>query len=518
MTTLIHDLEQKRGDREIIQDSAENLKIIEKQISGVQDSPTNEKEYRKPEIVVYKYSNKAKKQLHESIFISGKPYFVKKFFDGKRNEYSITMVPCVEEDTRNLWPPYEEECPYIPYEFTTIEEAREYWARAENTTVDSLFEIIKTIAKKYNEVDEKTITLLCANTFGSYFQDRLSTIDTLIVVGGNGTGKSVFGETYECLGYRVVNVTNTTEAFWYRIFGTVEPGQVTIVAEEVDKLDENSRIMDMLKVGYQPASRVYRMSKDGKKMDSYYPYCFKILIAERSPKEDKARGLLDRSFRVNSYKGHPEEKIKEIRNPQGNTKRQKLLDEIMDLRKLMLMYRLIHYNDPLKEVDVGLDGRDEELCKPLLQLFYTLGASRVILEEIEETLQYFLNIKNEMKKDSFEVLYYPVIINAISQCGNIISTGRIWKSIIESLGGEPSEKNTKLFYSSDYGPLYRNTVIREVLDKFGGKIKHRKTGNEIIFNLEHVRQMEKLFNVTNVIHTKLIGDPGDAGDSVAGEN
>ncbi len=47
------------------------------------------------------------------------------------------------------------------------------------------------------------------------------------------------------------------------------------------------------------------------------------------------------------------------------------------------MYRLLHIKDPYKEIAVGLDGRDEELCKPLLQLFYTLGTSEETQREIE---------------------------------------------------------------------------------------------------------------------------------------
>ena len=82
------------------------------------------------------------------------------------------------------------------------------------------------------------------NVIGSCFQDRLSTVHYLLIVGGNGTGKSAFGDTFECLGYRPVNITNATEAFWYRVLGSVEFGQVTIIAEEIDKLDEHIQIIE----------------------------------------------------------------------------------------------------------------------------------------------------------------------------------------------------------------------------------------------------------------------------------
>ncbi len=74
------------------------------------------------------------------------------------------------------------------------------------------------------------------------------------------------------------------------------------------------------------------------------------------------------------------------------------------------MYRLIHIKDPYKEITIGVDGRDEELCKPLLQLLYSLGASpEKTLTEIERTLEHFLINKNKRKNDSLEASIYPIV-------------------------------------------------------------------------------------------------------------
>lgn len=461
------------------------------------------------EEIVHKYSNKGKGQLREAIFMDGEPYYLR-YSDEKGLLY---IEPYIEEKTRKLRPPHLEECPYELYEFSAKTLNSYYLPLAKKETIDSLYQKIKEKIKLFNDVEQSVLNLLGMNVIGSYFQDRLSTVHYLFVVGGNGTGKSAFGDTFECLGYRVVNITNATEAFWYRVLGSVEYGQVTIVAEEIDRLDENSQIMNMLKTGYQPNAKVPRMNIDNDKMDFYFPFCVKILIAERSPREDKARGVLDRTFKINSYKGFPEFKIKEIRNPQGNKVRQKLLDELMELRKILLIFKLIHFKDPLTEVNIGLDGRDEELCKPYLQLFYSLGASKETLNELEQTLQYFLHTKNKRKQISKEAILYPIVANVISKHGGSMDVGLLWQEITDSIEGQRDEKNENMFHSADYGDFYRSAVIGIITDKFGGELDHKEKGNKILFNKKIFERMGKQYDDTKGIQTEPIPDSSDPPDS-----
>ena len=42
-------------------------------------------------------------------------------------------------------------------------------------------------------------------------------------------------------------------------------------------------------------------------------------------------------------------------SPQGNPIRIRELNRLLDFRKLMLVYRMIHFKDSVTEVDVGVD-------------------------------------------------------------------------------------------------------------------------------------------------------------------
>ena len=457
------------------------------------------KQYPKlKEEIIYKFSNKGQGKLREAVIIEGKPYFIK--FHNGDNRF-VQVEPKIMDVSPALRPPLLQEYPYSPYEFKTVNEPQRFLLKAIEETPDTLLSKIKTVVKKYNDIDDKTATLLSADILGSYFQDRFSTVHYLIIVGANGTGKSAFGDTFECLGYRAVKVTNTTDAFWFRIFGIHEHGQVTIIAEEFDRMDESSQIMTVLKEGYQPNTRVPRMNNNNDKMEFFNPFGFKIIIGEKSPDDSKARGVLDRSFKIKSYKGIPDYNIKEIRNPQGNPARQGLFDELMDLKKVLFMYRLVHVKDPYKEIIIGLDGRDEELCKPLLQLFYTLGSSEETIKELESTLQYYLNTKNKRKGQTLEAILYPVISDIVSQHGDMISSTELWRLITESLEGQRDEKNSNLFYSSDYGKIYRNKITGMICDKFGAEIDHRRDGNTILFSPKNLSKLGKIYK-TNQINTK----------------
>jgi hypothetical protein len=463
-------------------------------------SQQTKEDSKQKEEIVYKFSNKGQGQLREAAIVEGKPSFIKFFCDQDRR--FIQVEPKIVDVTPVLRSPLLEEYPYNPYEFKTVDEPQRYLVKVLRETPDSLLVKIKNVVKKYNDIDGKTATLLSANILGSYFQDRFSTVHYLIVVGANGTGKSAFGDTFECLGYRAVNITNATEAFWFRVFGIVEYGQVTVIVEEFDKMDENSQIMGMLKVGYQPNAKVPRMNSDNTKMEFFYPYCFKIMISEKSPSEDRARGVLDRSFKIKSYKGIPEFSIKEIRNPQGNRKRLELYDEMDDIRKLLMMYRLVHMKDPYKEIEIGLDGRDEELCKPLLQLFYTLGATEETQREIENALEYFLSVKNKRKNDSLEASIYPIVKNMVSEINTSISATEIWTKITDSFEGKLDDKNSNVWYSADFGKKYRNTITKLICDKFGAEADHKENGNNLVFDIDKLTKMGKIYRNNGGIKTR----------------
>jgi hypothetical protein len=79
----------------------------------------------------------------------------------------------------------------------------------------------------------------------------------------------------------------------------------------------------------------------------------------------------------------------------------------------MLIYRLIHFKDPIPDIDINIQRRNKELCKPCIQLFY----GTPVQEKLEQTFQTFLDIKNRKRARSLEAILIPVVIKMVEEEG-----------------------------------------------------------------------------------------------------
>ena len=127
-----------------------------------------------------------------------------------------------------------------------------------------------------------------------------------------------------------------------------------------------------------------------------------------------------------------------------------LLKEIEDFRKLLLIYRLIHFKDSIPDLDIGVEGRDKELVKHLIQLFYGSNS----LNQLIDSLQKFLDLKNGKKESSIDyVLLLPIISSLIKKNGPRILFRTFWNSLKENIPGKEDEKKPNEYHTEDYGTL-----------------------------------------------------------------
>ena len=381
-----------------------------KKISYGHSKNKPEKQVPKHEYMTFKYSSRFRGTLHEAILLNGTPVFL------KYENSQVQAVSTIEEQDRILRPPSIEEYPYEPIEFGSYEELKKFQTIVfQEVDKEILFQKILETVSLYVDQDEDIRILISADILWTYFQDLFPTTHYYDISGtGNGIGKSTIGHVFEGIAYRAVRMTDPSAANLYRILGKIEPGQCIIVADEADRIHADKDMLSILKEGYTILGKVSKINKNTEKQEFFFSYCFKIRIAEEPMRPAFAKGVIDRSFMIKAIKGILTYDIKEVLHPASrrNEKLEHLHNNLRNLRKLLLIYRIIHFDDPITDMDTEFNGRDKELCKPLLQLFQGTGS----YSKIATALKKFLVKKNRRKRNvSIEPVLYGIIVDVVSR-------------------------------------------------------------------------------------------------------
>ena len=474
----------------------------------------------KPIFKAFKYTCNGQLPLHEAIILNKKPVFI--MYNNK--DEKVEVVQEIQEPTRIIRPPAQDEYPYIPYQFSNIDEVNKFVTKVKAMkSIGHLYLIAKNIYKKYIDQEDYILVILCSDTILTYFQDLFPTVHYSEGIGDNDVGKSSIGFTFEHTAYRVVKGTSISGANYNRVLGTIEPGQCTIVEDEGDNISEDQEKIRLLKSGYEYNSKIPKinMNTTNQEQKWYYPYCYKMILAEKSLNQSKAKGLIDRTFSFHCKPGNVKYSIKDVASENINKSQQcKILyNQILLFRKLMLCYRIVHYRDPLPVITTGLTNRENELIKPLLQLFY--GSE--VLSEIIDALKIFVKQRRERKSNSVEAVLYPIIKELIDDLGtmhNLISIpfSMIWGKITDysRIEGNYDFNTPNQFETSDY-IIYKNTLSKLIRDKFGAKLDRKTKGSNLIFNKAEFAKFDKVYDNLDSTVIKLEVKPEIIFDDLGGE-
>ena len=130
--------------------------------------------------------------------------------------------------------------------------------------------------------------------------------------------------------------------------------KLTIWHESLDK-------MRIYKNGYTTGFPVLRTDTSyGRKQQRFNTFCFKSFAAERTPDPEKAKGFVQRIVEVNCFAGNPPCDISELVNPAGDQENQNLRDELLEFRNILLIYKLVHFHEPISDIkDLNIKNREK---------------------------------------------------------------------------------------------------------------------------------------------------------------
>ena len=225
------------------------------------------------------------------------------------------------------------------------------------------------------------------------------------------------------------------------------------------------------------------------KPEFFHSFCIKIIVAERSPNQDTAKGVIDRAFIHSCFKGYPQYDIKEILNPTNTGGPE---------HKSLLLYRLIHFKDEIKDVDIGVIGRDKELVKPTLQLFQKSQSQ----DQLVKTFQKIPDLKN--KKTALHAALLSVVSSIITNKALIAATtadGKIkvyasdfWLELPLHIQGQQDDKKPGEYHSIEFATLYKGTIGRILHDNFGIDSEHTKKGSLLTIDCPTITILESQLN------------------------
>ena len=489
---------------------------------GQEDRVNNRDENAKrPKIVsIRKYTGNGALPLYESIvFKDGQNAFLTLDENGQPkyqpeiNRPDKVLRPADNLDSQNP----------LPYIFESPNELELYLERARNETFDSLYLKTRLIYSKYVNIEDHLLSILSADPIHSYFQDKFPTLHYNIFVGDNGSGKNSALLVYKYLGYRVFYVVSASAPNYFTFLGETEECQGTIAEDEAEDIGYDREKQKILKTGYASGGSVPKVDLTyGRTQGSFLTYGMKWLAMEELPDYKKIKGILDRSFIFRFIVGNVEYNIKDVIKYAGDPKFKPLHDELIDLRKLLFAFRMIHHKDVIPDLNLNVKHRNAELTKPLLRLFSSRDDGPAALEEIRLALSKIVYERNELKRNSIEAKLREVINNLIGRGSDgpndlepyMFYNEDIWAEAKTVMNGRDNAFKPDSFYSIELGTISHKYITSIYKSKFKAEPFKVGSGSEtkrgLRFSKEVLNRLVIHYGVPNEIE---ILDPTDKPES-----
>jgi hypothetical protein len=478
--------------------------IEEKQDIGQKDTTItkNDKKQEKDEenktYSINKYSQGI--ALAESILIVNEPFFIQ--IEEENNVKKAIFRKKIKLSDIDIVPPERTEYLTKEYNFKSEEEINQFIEMAKNETLDSIFRKLKSILKKYIDLDDDFINILAADIIFTYFQDKLGMTHYLLIVGDNNTGKSNILLVFSFLGYRPVLDISITPANIYNFGSQLEEGQCIILEDEIADIDDQFEKKKMYQTSYRTGTKVTRIydnnssSTNNKRkfsrQNGFFLFGFKMFASEKIPDKVKSKGFLERIIPLKAIPGDPEYDISEVIDGSGDEKFKELYQELEDTRKILLMYKLLHYNDTIPDIKLNIKNRYKQLTKPLIRLFKNTES----LNDILKSLSKYLIEKNQEKIDSMDSAILTFIINLVSEYGETLYNDQIWDELKEKYPNGKIEEKPYSWYLEGYGSVSKNSITKTCETKFGAKL-HRDPvkGRGLMFNQKTLNKLVENYSI-----------------------
>jgi hypothetical protein len=472
--------------KQIFNDSWNN--ITTKQTKQVQVERQNKKEEVDKPTTTYQQKYSDSQILGEAVIIGKDPCFL------VSDNGVITPKKEILDGDRIIKPFTSEMYINRPHKFESFSQVEQLIEETKNQTLDNLYTLIKSIWKKYVDADNFQITICAADTIFTHFQDKIGLTHYLFFVGNTGSGKSNNLTIFQFLAYRNMTSTGLSYANIFQFLGSGDEGVGTICEDEADNIDEDNEKMKIYKDGYTTGRPTTKTDTTyGRKQFKFNNFCWKAFAAERLPDSMKAKGFNQRILEIPCVYGFPKYDISEVVNPAGDDEFQYLLDELLEARNKLLIYRLQHHHERIPNIKVNLQNREKQLFKPTLRIFQNTNA----LDEILPVIADYVSKKRQANVNTLHAYLYEVVKNLFKEKNSYeLESSDIWTSTIGGLEGSGITNKPMSYESAEFGTISQKLIIQIMKDVFGARPpKHHGSSRKLIFNKEKFEKIGQIYEL-----------------------
>jgi hypothetical protein len=451
--------------------------------------------------------------LVEAVLIAGQP----KFIVAKKNCDSVSIQDSIIADGRILKPLRGEAYLSKPYSFSSEQMITECMNKAKCFTRGDIYDLVKSICQLFIFADNNHISLLTAGITYTHDQDRLKLTHYLFFVGKPGSGKSNNLALIQLLGYRTFMSTDMTSSNIYQFLGSQEEAIGTLCIDEANSIDENKKIMEILKTGYVTGGRVARTdTSNGRIQNAYYTFGYKAFAGERLPDSITANGFNERLIPISCFDGTPKYDITEIISPAGEPEYQELFDQLEHTRNLLFIHRLIHWFEPIPAVRTQLRGREKQLFISLMRMYY----NESVWPAIKSVICHYILERRGKQMDTLHAYLYGLINRLINANDSFqLKSSAIWDRLKSELDGKEIVSKPHSYSTERYGIISQKQVTKILKENFGAdKPLHHGDANQLIFNRDILERLKNTYEVEIDVEANIGIDGDDGDDSKYGMN
>lgn len=348
----------------------------------------------------------------------------------------------------------EEKTP-LPYDFTQVELKRLSEEGFIPPPLTALFDEVYREFQIFIKAPPEILTLLTVFVLESYQQNKIYSLSYLFAMGLTESGKTRIGELFTFMCYRALFASNLNAANVYDFIGEEGEGTCTIIDDEAQEFADDKDKLTLYRQGYKKGAKVRRIldagsaNRTARLMDVF---CSKYFAGYYMPYDGPFR---ERCVPFTMIEGDPE---RDEFEPED-------IKRFAQIRKKLLLSRMMYYFTPLPKVDMSYKRRMKELWKSKIQVVAGLPAEQVVRELAE---RYKKDVEDE-KKISLEAFLTKSILVLREEYKGTLSFLSIWNTLCWILG-ESEYANTTKFYSETLNRELSKRAMGSMLKSaFGGR-------------------------------------------------